>query len=176
MNKKNTTKAVETKAAENKKVTENKKAEVKKVPFDKKVFFNTIQSAFSKDNTVDVVADTEREDSINASEYEYIHFYKKGTEKNLFQMYVKNSDVKFVVGVTLKDFLKQGKNFTVTPVEKSRNGEKKVVYIRVTCNHEDAVVVAETIINAYTSRQAEIVDAPEKKKASAKKKVVKKDA
>ena len=88
----------------------------------------------------------------------FVHFYKKGTEKNLFQCYVKKENVQFVVGVRLKDFLKQGKNYTITPVEKTRNGEKKMVYIRVTCNHEDAAAVAETIIEAYESRTIKEVE------------------
>lgn len=160
---------------------EKKEAQVteKKVAFDRKSFYQSLAKAFAKNGVVDVVADTDRETSINKTEYEYIHFYKKGTEKNLFQLYVKNGDCKFVVGLTLKDFLKSGKNYTITPVEKSRkDGEKKVVYIRVTCNHEDAVAVAETIIGAYESKTAEVVDVPEKKKTTAKKttKKVKKEA
>lgn len=160
----------------------NNKKEVaeKKVAFDKKAFYQTLAKAFAKNSAVDVVADTDREKSLDRAEYEYIHFYKKGTEKNLFQLYVKNGDCKFVVGVTLKDFLKQGENYTITPVEKTRNGEKKAVCIRVTCTHEDAIAVAETIISAYGSRVTEVVEVPEKKakKTTAKKatKKVTKDA
>lgn len=152
--------------------------ESKKVAFDRKAFFTTIQKAFAKNPVVDVVADTEREDSINAAEYEYIHFYKKGTEKNLFQMYVKTKDVKFVVGMTLKDFVKQGKNYTITPIEKkNKDGEKKVTCIVVSCSHEDAEVVAQTILSAYESKTiTEVVEVPEKRAKATSKKNAKKSA
>ena len=159
------TKAVETKAAK----------KVEKVKFDKKAFFTEFQKAFAKDQLVDVVADTDMPESINKDEYEYIHFFKKGTTKNLFQMYVKNGDVKFVVGMALKDFLKQGKNFTMTEVEKKRGEEKKAVYIRIACTHEDAVVVAQTIIQAQSEKMSVVVEVPEKK-TTTKKKSQKKDA
>jgi len=156
MEKKNNTQAV----AEN---TETK------VSFDKKAFFQQMAKAFAKSKAVDVAADTDLEEkSTDKPEYEYIHFYKKGTTKNMFQCYVKKENVQFVVGIRLKDFLKQGKNYTITPVEKTRNGEKKVVYIRVTCTHEDAIVVAETIIGAYESRSIETVEVPEKQKTEKK--------
>ena len=150
--------------------------------FDRKGFFSTVQKAFAKSKDVDVVADTEREESINATEYEYIHFFKKGTTKNLFQMYVKSKNVKFVVGMTLKDFLKQGEKYTIDPIEKkNKDGEKKVTCVVVTCEHEDAIAVAETIISAYQTKISTIVEVPEKKtkkdvKAKETKKRTKKDA
>ncbi len=157
MEKKNNTQAV----------AENKAVETK-VSFDKKAFYQQMAKAFTKSKVVDVVADTDRLESLDRTEYEYVHFYKKGTEKNLFQCYVKKENVQFVVGVRLKDFLKQGENYIITPVEKTRNGEKKMVYIRVTCNHEDATAVAETIIGAYENRAIETVEVSEKKKAEKK--------
>lgn len=169
---------------EKKVAVENKVAETK-VAFDRKAFFTKIQKAFSKNTMVDVVADTDREESINCSEYEYIHFYKKGTERNLFQLYVKEKDCKFVVGMTLKDFVKQGNNYTITPIEKkNKDGEKKVTCIVVSCAHEDAELVAETIITAYESKKiTEVVEVPEKKdtktkeaKTSTKKAAKKKEA
>lgn len=154
------------------KKTETKVAEKKEVvKFDRKAFFTTIQKAFAKNADVDVVADTEREDSINAPEYEYIHFYKKGTEKNLFQMYTKSKDVKFVVGMTLKDFVKQGDKYTISSIEKkNKDGEKKVTSIVVTCAHEDAITVAETIIAAYKDKITTVVEVPEKKATKTAKK------
>lgn len=153
MEKKNSTQAV----------AENKAVETK-VSFDKKAFFQQMVKAFAKSKAVDLVADTDLgEKSIDKPEYEYIHFYKKGTTKNMFQCYVKRENVNFVVGIRLKDFLKQGEKYTVTPIEKKRNGEMRVVYIRVTCAHEDAISVAETIIGAYESRAVEPVEVPEKK-------------
>ena len=155
------TKAVETKAVATKKV--------EKVKFDKKAFFTEFQKAFAKDQLVDVVADTDLAESINKDEYEYIHFFKKGTTKNLFQMYVKANDVKFVVGMALKDFLKQGKNFTMQEVAKKRGEEKKAVYIRVACTHEDAIAVAQTIIQAQSEKMSVVVEVPEKKTTTKKK-------
>lgn len=167
MKKENT--AVETKVAEVK--VEEKKAVEK---FDRKALFTEIQKAFAKNEITDVVADTDREDSIGKADYEYIHFYKKGTETNLFQLYIKNKDCKFVVGLTLKEFLKQGDNYTLTGVEKNKGGEKKVVYIRVTCNHEDAIDVANTILQAYQTKITQIVEAPEKPAKKEAKKETKK--
>ena len=152
------------------KATEAKAAE----KFDRKALFTEIQKAFAKNEIADVVADTDREDSINCAEYEYIHFYKKGTETNLFQLYIKNKDCKFVVGLTLKDFLKQGDNYTLTGVEKTKGGEKKVVYIRVTCNHEDTVDVANTILQAYQTKITQVVEVPEKPAKKEAKKETKK--
>ena len=161
MEKKNNTQAV----AENK-VAEQKET---KVSFDKKAFYQQMAKAFAKSKAVDVVADTDLgEKSTDKPEYEYIHFYKKDTEKNMFQCYVKKEGVNFVIGIRLKDFLKQGKNYTIVPIEKTRNGEKKLVCIRVTCSHEDAIAVAETIIGAYESRAIETVEVVEKKKAEKK--------
>ena len=150
-----------------KKAVETSKAAVEqkevKVAFDRKAFYTEFRKSFTKDQIVDVQADTDLENSINKVEYEYIHFFKKGTTKNLFQMYVKGGDVKFVVGLTLKDFLKQGKNYAIQPVEKKRGDEKKVVCFRIICSHEDAVDVAKTILEAYSTKTATIVEVPEKK-------------
>lgn len=155
----------------------------KKVAFDRKGLFQQMVKAFAKNEITDVVADTERENTINKPEYEYVHFYKKGTETNIFQCYIKEKDCRFVVGLTLKDFLKQGKNYTLTPIEKKAkdSDEKRVVYVRVTCAHEDAVDVAGTILGAYQTKLATIVEIPEKKstkksdkKADAKKEPAKK--
>ena len=172
-------KAVETST----KAVETKKAEkVEKVVFDRKAFYTEFRKAFEKNTMVDVQADTELPETVNEEEYEYIHVFKKGTTKNLFQMYVKKGDVKFVVGMALQDFLKQGKNYTITPVEKKRgeDGEKKPVYLRVSCSHEDAVAVAQTILQAQTEKLSVVVEVPEKKteskKTTTKKKTAKKGA
>ena len=141
-----------------------------KVAFDKKAFYQQMAKAFAKNPMVDVVADTDLDEkSSDKPEYEYIHFYKKDTTKNMFQCYVKQESVHFVVGIRLKDFIQQGKNYTVTPVEKTRNGEKKLVYIRVTCAHEDANMVAETIITAYQSKTLKVAEVEEVKTKEAKK-------
>lgn len=158
------------KAVETSKAAVETKAVETKVKFDKKAFFTEFRKAFAKDQMVDVVADTDLEDSVNKDEYEYIHFFKKGTKKNLFQMYVKAGDVKFVVGMALKDFLKQGKNYTIKPVEKKRGEEKKPVYLRVSCSHEDAIAVAQTILQAQTEKLSVVVEVPEKKTKTTKSK------
>ena len=179
MENKKTVVAQETVAkATEKKATKEKKVVEKKPAFDKKAFFTEMAKAFAKNTVTDVVADTDRENSIDKPEYEYIHFYKKGTEQNIFQLYVKEKDCKFVVGLTLKEFLKQGKNYTLTDVEKKRNDEKKVVYIRVTCTHEDAIDVANTILNAYQTKISQVVEVPvkeKKAKATTKKETTKKE-
>lgn len=142
------------------------KTEVKEVKakFDKKAFSDKIIKAFKNSKDVDVVADTDREQSINKDEYEYIHFYKKETENNLFQLYVKNKDCKFVVGLTLADFLSEGEEYVITPVEKKRGEEKKVAYIRITCEHDKAVDVAKMIIAAYKAKiKVQAVETPKEK-------------
>lgn len=176
-------KAVETSTKAVAKTTEKKAEKVVKAVFDKKAFFTEFRKSFTKNATVDVVADTDLENSINKDEYEYIHFYKKGTTKNLFQMYVKGKDVKFVVGLALKDFIPEGDKYTITPVEKKRgeDKEKKPVYLRVTSSHEDAVEVANIIIEAQLAKMSAIkTEVPEEKKAidttTTKKKTAKKGA
>lgn len=163
-------------------VAETKKNEQKatKVVFDRKAFYQNMAKAFSKSKVVDVIADTETEKPReNPVEYEFIHFYKKGTTTKLFELFTKNKDCKFCVGLTLADFLQKDDKYTMTPVEKTKkteeNGEKvkRVVYIRVTCSHEDAVEVAQKIIDAYESNKiTEVVELPKKAintKAKAKK-------
>lgn len=164
------------------KTVEKKVAEQKKATFDRKAFYQTMAKAFSKSKVVDVIADTETEKPReNPAEYEFIRFCKKGTTDKMFELFTKSKDCKFLVGITLADFLQNDDRYTLTPVEKTKktdeNGEKikRVVYIRVTCSHEDAIDVAQKIVEAYESNKiTEVVEIPKKTKAS--KKASKKDA
>lgn len=164
-----TKKTVATKTAE-KKAPEKK---VEKVVFDKKAFFTTIQKAFAKSAVTDVVADTEREKSINAMEYEYIHFYRKGTDRNIFQLYVKNTNSVFVVGIALAECLAKSDKFTVYPIKKPRTmkdgtKEKRITCYAITCKHEDTVEVSNILLTASAESVAKKASAKEEKKTEKK--------
>lgn len=151
---------------------EVKKEKKEKVVFDRKGFAEKLQKAFEKNTSVDVVADTDTEKPReNPAEYEFIHFYKKGTKTKAFELFVKNKDCKFLIGLTLKDFLGESDKYTLTDVQK----KEKIVYVRVTCKHEDAIEVAKAIQKAYDTKVTTPVEVPVKE-TKAKKATVKKAA
>lgn len=161
-------------AEKNTKVVEEKK--VVKVAFDRKGFAESLKKAFEKNPSVDLVVDTETEKPReNPAEYEFIHFYRKGTKTKAFELFVKNKDCKFLVGLTLKDFLGKNEKYTMTDVTK----KDRIVYVRVTCKHEDAIEVAKAIQKAYDEHVTVPVVKTEKPKTQttkAKKATVKKAA
>ena len=132
--------------------TEKKPAEKKAEPkpkTDYKAVAESLEAAFKSDKTVDVIADTNKQNpkSVTYTEYTYIHFYKKGTEKDLFGCYlIGKGRTRFALNLAVEDQLT---GLDVTPVEKKIKGEKKKVAVDVICKNEDAVVVAKKIIAAY---------------------------
>ena len=135
-----------------KKVVEKQPAEKKAEPkpkTDYKAVAESLEAAFKSDKTVDVIADTNKQNpkSVTYTEYTYIHFYKKGTEKDLFGCYlIGKGRTRFALNLAVEDQLD---GLDVTTVEKKIKGEKRKVAVDVICKNEDAVVVAKKIISAY---------------------------
>lgn len=132
--------------------TEKKVAEKKADPkpkTDYKAVAESLEAAFKSDKTVDVIADSKLENpkSVTYTDFTYIHFYKKGTEKDLFGCYlIGKNRTRFALNLAVENQLE---GLDVTPVEKKIKGEKKKVAVDVICKNEDAVVVAKKIISAY---------------------------
>lgn len=142
------------------KTTETK--EVKKVAkVDLKSVAEKIEVAFKSDKTVDVIADSNRENptAITYDDYKFIHFYKKGTEKDMFQLYITGKSGKFIIKTTAAEFLDKSVERVAT--EKKVNGEKKVIHVAVKCPIDLVPDVAKKIITAYQSIPAKTK--PEKK-------------
>ena len=155
--------------------------EIKAVKTDYRKIAEEIEAAFKPNKIVDVIADTKHTDpkALSEDDYRYIHFYKAGTEKNLFGCYlIGKQRVRFALSLSVAEFLDEGLN--VKPVEKKRGEEKRLVAVDVICEVQDAVAVAEKIITAYQNIPAKEKKVAEKKaeeKApSTKKKAVKKPA
>lgn len=139
------------------------KKEVKK--FDYKAVAESFEAAFKNDARVTVIADTKLEipKSNTYSEYTYIHFFKSGTQKDMFGCYlIGKGRTRFALSLAVAEYIK---GLPVQPVEKKIKGEKKLVAIDVICANEDAVNVANTIIEAY----ANIPVKPKKEKKVAEK-------
>lgn len=134
-------KSVATKVAE--------KKEVKKVAFDYKALAESVEKAFKTDKTVDVIADTNLEkgpQNTTEPEYRYIHFYKPGTQKNMFGLYIKpKNEARFAVANKAGAYL--DKSLTVNPFVKG----DKTAYLIVTCGYEDIADTAKKIVAAYQS-------------------------
>lgn len=125
------------------------KKEVKK--FDYKAVAESMEKSFKADKRVDVIADTKLETpkSNTYSEFTYIHFFKPGTQKDMFGCYlIGKGRTRFALSLAVAEYIK---GLPVQPVEKKIKGEKKLVAIDVICANEDAVDVANTIIDAYAS-------------------------
>ena len=150
------------------KTVETKKETAKKevVKFDFKGFANSVVTAFQSDTRVDVIADTDMPKgprNTTLAEYRYIHFFKSGTEKNMFGCYiVSNGKVRFALNLAVEQYLDAG--LTKKDVQKTVKGEKKKVAVDVYCDIQDAISVAQLIVTAYQS-----IPAKETKKKDAKK-------
>lgn len=131
---------------------ETKAVETKKVAVDYKALAEGIEKAFAKSKDVDVVADTKQDDpkALSESDYRYIHFYKAGTEKNLFGCYlIGKQKVRFALNLAVEEFL--DKDLEVKPVikAKKKGEEKRKIAVDVICDIQDAAEVAKKIITAY---------------------------
>jgi len=160
------------------KTTEKKEVKVvetKVAKVDYKALAEGIEKAFKASKEVDVVADTKKENpnALSESDYRYIHFYKAGTEKNIFGCYlIGKGKVRFALNLAVEQFL--DKDLTVKPVLKKRGEEKKKTAVDVFCDIQDAPEVAKKILEAYKSIPAKAVNTDKKKetkKANTSKKV-----
>lgn len=158
------------------KTTEKKEVKVvetKVAKVDYKALAEGIERAFKASKDVDVVVDTKREDpkALSESEFRYIHFYKAGTEKNIFGCYlIGRGKVRFALNLAVEQFL--DKDLTIKPVMKAKKKgeEKQKIAIDVICDTQEAPEVAKKILTAYQNIPAK---APKEKK-TAEKKVAKK--
>lgn len=136
-----------------------------KVAFDKALFAEQVKGAFSDSETVTVVADSElqtpRDTTVN--EMTYLHFFKKGTEKDLFKMYNMPKKTRFAVSKVTE--LPESEAYQVSPVMNSKT--QKVKWINIYTAHENAIDVAKLIIEA-TVAGAERVAAEKAEKKAAK--------
>jgi hypothetical protein len=134
-----------------KKTTEKKSAEKKPAveKFDAKAYAAEIVKTFKGNKNVDIAVDTELEysRSVTLPDYSYIHFFKKGTEKDLFKMYNTGRGTRFAVS---KAVYESGKIKEAKPVlKKNKKGEKSISYADIVVDRSGAVEMANKIIETY---------------------------
>lgn len=147
-----------------------KKAVEKKPKADYKAIAETVEKAFKSDKTVDVIADTNMEfpRSTTEDDYKYIHFFKPGTEKNMFGCYIQTATTtKFAITGKVVEYL--DKSVKATPVVKKIKDVEKIAYYVVECKNEEIVDVAKKIIPAYQQMVLAKPKKAEKTKATEKK-------
>ena len=128
-----------------------KKESTVSTKFDAKAVAEKIEAAFKTDKAVDVIADTklDKPTGFSYNEYSFIHFYKKGTQRDMFQLYTSSKGARFIIRTTAAEFL--DKTVEATPAEKMVKGEKRIIHVIVKCSIEDISDVAKKIISAYQS-------------------------
>lgn len=149
--------------------------ETKAAKVDKKVLAESIEKAFKDNKVVDVIADTNLENptALSYEEYRFIHFYRKGTQKDLFQLYITGKTGEFFVRKQAAEFL--GEEVEKKPATKKIKGEVKVIHIIVKAPIETVPEVAEKILTACVENdkaveKARVEKAEAKKKEKAEKK------
>jgi len=135
---------------------ENKtvKEVTKKQVVDFKALTESIEDAFGKIDTVDVIADSNLPKGpkyTTLAEYRLVHFFKPGTEKDLFQLIVNSKGAKFIVKAVVTDYL-----------DKELNVKPSGRYILVFTETKDITATAKKIITAFKN-------VPEKPKKETKK-------
>ena len=155
------------------KVVETKVAKV-----DRKTLAERIEAAFKKNSSVDVIADTNLENPTGMSyeEYRFIHFYKPGTQKDLFRLYITGNSGTFYVRTKVAEFV--GKDVEIVPsMKKQKNGEVKVNLYLIKAPIDDVPAVAEKILEAC-AKNDEMVNKikAEKEAKKVEKKATKKEA
>lgn len=154
------------------KVVETKVARV-----DRKTLAERIEAAFKKNSSVDVIADTNLENPTGMSyeEYRFIHFYKPGTQKDLFQLYITGNSGTFYVRTKVAEFL--GKDVEKVPsMKKQKNGEVKVNLYLIKTPIDDVPAVAEKILEACTKSDEAVEKIKAEKEAAKEAKKAEKQA
>jgi len=124
-------------------------AVVKETKVDRKTIAENIEQAFKDNKMMDVVADTNLENPTGLSyeDYKFIHFYKKGTTKDLFQLYITGKTGTFYVRTVVAEHL--GKDVEKTPaMKKQKDGSMKVNLFLVKAPIDTVPTVAEKILDA----------------------------
>lgn len=136
------------KKSETPKAEAPKKAE--KPAFDAKAIAKAIMEEFKANANVDIVADTALKAGprdANQPEFSYIHFFRKGTEKDMFKMYNNSRGTRFAIS---KAVYESGKLKDAKPIKKkNKKGETVVVYANICVPTVDAAATAKSIIEAY---------------------------
>jgi len=154
------------------KVVETKVAKV-----DRKTLAERIEAAFKKNSSVDVIADTNLENPTGMSyeEYRFIHFYKPGTQKDLFQLYITGNSGTFYVRTKVAEFL--GKDVEKVPsMKKQKNGEVKVNLYLIKAPIDDVPAVAEKILDACAKNDEAVAKIRAEKEAAKEAKKAEKQA
>ena len=143
--------------------------ETKAAKVDKKVLAESIEKAFKDNKVVDVIADTNLENPTGLSyeDYRFIHFYRKGTQKDLFQLYITGKTGEFFVRKQAAEFL--GEDVEKKPATKKIKGEVKVIHVIVKAPIDTVPAVAEKIMAACVENDKALEKA-RAEKAEAKKK------
>lgn len=148
----------------------------KKVAFNSAEFATQVKKAFAGNQIITVVADSELEQPRDTSmtEMAYLHFFSKGTEKDLFKMYNMPKKTRFAVSKVTE--LPASDNYSVSPV--MNNKTQQVKWINIYTAHENAVDVAKLIIEASVAGAERVAKEREAKKAAkaAEKKATEKKA
>ena len=153
--------------------------ETKAAKVDRKVLAESIEKAFKDNKVVDVIADTNLENPTGLSyeDYRFIHFYRKGTTKDLFQLYITGKTGEFYVRKQAAEFL--GEDVEKRNATKKIKGEVKVIHVIVKAPIDTVPAVADKILvacaendKALEQKKAEKAEA--KKKAKEEKKAEKK--
>ena len=152
--------------------------ETKKVTFDTAAFAASIQKSFASDKNVDVAIDSSLDNPRDTScpENSYIHFFRKGTTKDLFKMYNMPKRTRFAISKACE--VEATEDMQISPVMNTKT--KTIKWINVYTGHDSAVEVAKILIQASLAvpekksakkaeKPAEDKKAPEKKAPAAKK-------
>lgn len=142
--------------------------ETKAAKVDRKVLAESIETAFKENKVVDVIADTNLETptALSYEDYKFIHFYRKGTTKDLFQLYITGKTGEFFVRKQAAEFL--GDDVEKKPAMKKIKGEQKVIHVIVKCPIDTVLEVAEKILAACAENDKLVAKAKEEKEAEKK--------
>ena len=152
----------------------NKKEEVKVVEtkvakVDRKALAESIEKAFAGSKVTNVIADTNLENPTGMSyeEYRFIHFYKPGTQKDLFQLYINGRTGMFYVRNAVAECL--GEDVEKTPsLKKQKNGEMRINLYIVKTPIEKVPEVANKILEACAKSDAALEKMKAEKEAAKK--------
>ena len=145
--------------------------ETKAAKVDMKTLAQSIEVAFKKHELVDVIADTNLENptALSYDDYRFIHFYRKGTTKDMFQLYLTSKSGKFIIRNRVAELL--GKDVDKKPITKKDNKKntQRVIHVEVTTPIDTVNAVAEKIIAACVESTKMVIENKKTTKKAEKK-------
>ena len=152
-----------------KKTEEVKVVETKVAKVDRKALAESIEKAFAGSKVTDVIADTNLDTPTGMSyeEYRFIHFYKPGTRKDLFQLYINGKTGMFYVRNAVAECLAEDVEKTPA-LKKQKNGEMKINLYIVKTPIETVPEVANKILDACAKSDAALEQKKAEKEAAKK--------